>query len=146
MTGLTFSALPVSAYNAFRLSLEIAQLPTDDLVGPDRHFFVLSDKAGPIGFVGLEGAGIDRLLRSLVVLPCRRQQGNGSLLVANIETIARQSDVERLHLLTQSVADFFRSRGFRPANRASAPIPIRSTAQFASLCPVSAAYLVKDMA
>ncbi len=127
-------------------ALSAAQMPTDDLTEPHREFFALSDDAGPIGFIGLEGSGADRLLRSLVVLPARKRQGYGGLLVARAEAVARQSGVERLHLLTQTVPDFFRSRGYRPADRASAPASIASTVQFASLCPASAAYLVKDIA
>jgi amino-acid N-acetyltransferase len=127
-------------------ALSAARLPTDDLGDPGRTFFALTDDVGPIGFIGLEGTGADRLLRSLVVLPARKRLGYGGLLVAHVEAYARQDGVERLHLLTQTVPDFFRSRGYRPAERASAPASIGSTAQFASLCPASAAYLVKDIA
>lgn len=127
-------------------ALSAARLPTDDLGDPGRAFFALSDDAGPIGFIGLEGIGADRLLRSLVVLPARKRRGFGGLLVAHAEAFARQDDVERLHLLTQTVPDFFRARGYRPAERATAPVSIASTAQFSSLCPASAAYLVKDIA
>ncbi|WP_454885872.1 arsenic resistance N-acetyltransferase ArsN2 [Sphingomonas oryzagri] len=126
--------------------LSAARLPTDDLGDPGRAFFALSDDAGPIGFIGLEGTGADRLLRSRVVLPARKRWGYGGLLVAHAEAHARQDGVERLHLLTQTVPDFFRSRGYRPAERASAPASITSTAQFASLCPASATYFVKDIA
>ncbi len=96
--------------------------------------------------MGLEGGGVDRLLRSLVVLPSRKRRGHGGLLVAHAEAFARQDGVQRLHLLTTTVADFFRARGYRVADRADAPMGIVSTAQFSSLCPSSATYLVKDLA
>jgi len=85
-------------------------------------------------------------LRSLVVVPSRRLQGHGALLVAHAEAVARLDGVERLHLLTTSVAEFFRARGYRDRERADAPAAIVATAQFRSICPGSATYLVKDLA
>ncbi|WP_157215304.1 arsenic resistance N-acetyltransferase ArsN2 [Flavisphingomonas formosensis] len=146
MSRVTLSPLPVGSYDVFQLALDAARLPTDDLMEADRQFFELSDEAGPIGFIGLEGTGADRLLRSLVVLPSRKCQRYGGLLVAHVETFARQEGVERLHLLTQTVPDFFRLRGYRPAERGSAPSAIKATAQFSAVCPASASYLVKDIA
>jgi N-acetylglutamate synthase-like GNAT family acetyltransferase len=146
MSRVSFSVLPTRPYELLRLALDAARLPCEDLAEPDRLFFELADEAGPIGFIGLEGIGADRLLRSLVVLPSRKRRGYGGLLVAHVEAFARQDGVERLHLLTQTVPDFFRARGYRPAERSSAPASIVSTAQFASLCAASAAYLVKDIA
>lgn len=146
MSRVQFSAVTPGAHDVLRLALDAARLPTDDLGQPGRTFFALSDQQGPIGFVGLEGDGTDRLLRSLVVLPSRKRQGHGGLLVAHVETVARRDGVERLHLLTTTVADFFRTRGYRLAERTHAPAVIAATAQFTSLCPGSAAYLVKDLA
>jgi N-acetylglutamate synthase-like GNAT family acetyltransferase len=146
MSRVTFSPLPHGQHDVLRLALEAARLPVDDLYQPGRIFFQLSDDEGAIGFVGLEGDGADRLLRSLVVLPSRKRQGHGGLLVAHVEALARREGVERLHLLTNTVADFFRARGYRPASRANAPTSIAATAQFSSLCPGSAAYLVKEIA
>lgn len=145
MSRITFTALALGAHDVLRPALAAAGLPIDDLADAGRSFFELSDEQGPIGFVGLEGEGPERLLRSLVVLPGRKRQGNGGLLVAHVEAVARRYGVERLHLLTTTVADFFRVRGYRPAERSAAPSPIAATAQFASLCPGSAAYLVKDL-
>ena len=145
MSRITFSPVPHGHYDVLRLALEAARLPTDDLMERDRSFFLLSDDDGPIGFIGIEGSGPDRLLRSLVVLPSRKRRGHGGLLVAHAEAFARQDGVERLHLLTTTVAGFFRARGYLPADRATAPAAISETAQFASLCPASAAYLVKEL-
>ena len=145
MSRMTFSPLPDGQHDILRLALEAARLPTDDLHLTGRTFFELSDEQGPIGFVGIEGAGADRLLRSLVVLPGRKRKGYGGLLVAHAEATARQEGVERVHLLTTTVAEFFRARGYQDADRATAPDAIRSTAQFSSLCPGSATYLVKEL-
>lgn len=143
---LAFAPTPDGRHDILRLALEEARLPTDDLGEPGRRFFELSGDDGPIGFIGIEGDGQDRLLRSLVVLPSRKRLGHGSVLVAHAEAVAHRDGVERLHLLTTTAADFFRARGYRDADRAAAPEAIRSTAQFSSLCPGSAAYLVKGIA
>ncbi|RYD66658.1 MAG: GNAT family N-acetyltransferase [Sphingomonadales bacterium] len=145
MSRPTFAALPRDMYDVLRPALTAAGLPVDDLLEPGRSFFELSDEDGPIGYVGVEGTGVDRLLRSLVVLPGRKRQGHGGLLIAHAEAAARGGGVERLHLLTTTVAGFFRARGYQPAERASAPAAIAETAQFSSLCPSSAAYLLKDL-
>lgn len=142
---MTFTIRPSGTYDVLRLALDAANLPTDDIDLAGRTFFELSDDQGPIGFVGLEGDGADRLLRSLVVLPSRKRQGHGGLLVAHVEAAAKRDGVERVHLLTTTVADFFRARGYRDAERADAPDAIRATAQFSSLCPGSATYLVKEL-
>lgn len=146
MSRVTFSPLPHGQQDVLRLALDAARLPTDDLDLCGRAFFELSDDQGPIGFVGIEGDGDDRLLRSLVVLPSRKRQGHGGLLVAHAEAHARRDGVKRLHLLTTTVADFFRGRGYHPAERSDAPPAIAGTAQFSSLCPGSAEYLVKELA
>ena len=143
---VVFSPMPDARDSVLRLALDAAGLPTDDLNESGRHFFKLSDADGPIGFIGIEGDGPDRLLRSLVVLPGHKRLGHGGLLVAHAEAVARRNGVERLHLLATTVADFFRARGYRDADRGVAPDAIRSTAQFSSLCPASAAYLVKAIA
>jgi len=145
VSRIIFSPVPRGHYDVLRLALEAASLPSDDLMEPDRAFFLLSDDAGPIGFIGLEGSGTDRLLRSLVVLPSRRRKGHGGLLVAHAEAFARQDGTERLHLLTTTIEPIFRSRGYFPADRTTAPDVISSTAQFALLCPATAAYLVKEL-
>ena len=146
MSRLYFDALGPGQHDILRLALDAAGLPVDDLNEPGRTFFGLSDDDGPIGYVGLEGNGPDRLLRSLVVLPSRKRQGHGGLLVANVEALARRDHVQRLHLLTASVTNFFRARGYRPVDRVEAPAAIAATAQFRSLCPSSATYLVKELA
>lgn len=143
MTQIYFSE-PRHADDVLRLALGTAQLPTDDLGGPDQMFFSLSDDEGLIGFIGLEGKGLDRLLNSPVVLPTRRGQGYGQLLVERLESVVDDS-VERLHLLTSGTGEFFRRLGYVDADRDAAPAFISATAQFTSLCGPRATYLAKDL-
>lgn len=143
MTQVYFSEARHSD-DILRLALDAAQLPTDDLGGPNQMFFSLSDDDGLIGFIGLDGDSADRLLRSLVVLPTRRGQGYGRMLVEHLEGVA-DGTVERLHLLTNNSAEFFRGLGYVDADRDAAPAFIAATAQFTSLCGPRATYLVKDL-
>jgi amino-acid N-acetyltransferase len=143
MTQIYFSEAR-QADDVLPLALGAAQLPTDDLDGPDQMFFSLSDDEGLIGFIGLEGNGADRLLRALVVLPTRRGKGYGRMLVERLETVA-DGAVDRLHLLTSGTEEFFRRLGYADAGREVAPAFIAATAQFTSLCGPRATYLVKEV-
>lgn len=142
MSRTIFYEVPRGAYDILRSTLEQAGLPTSDLEEPGQLFFGLSDDQGLIGYIGLEGDGPDRLLRSLVLLPSRRGFGHGRELVERLERCVAGA-VERLHLLTTTAAPFFRANGFVDADRATAPAPIAASREFAALCPASAAYLVK---
>lgn len=143
MTNVYFSEV-AHGDDVLRLVLSAAQLPTDDLGGPDQLFFTLSNGDGLIGFIGLEGNGPDRLLRSLVVLPSQRGRGYGRTLVERLEKVV-EGAVDRLHLLTTGPARLFRELGYVEADRSEAPASISATAQFTSLCGPRATYLFKDL-
>ncbi|MEM6266890.1 MAG: arsenic resistance N-acetyltransferase ArsN2, partial [Pseudomonadota bacterium] len=130
---------------ALGAALSDAELPTDDLDNPAINIFALRKADELIGFVGLEGTGTDRLLRSLVVLPGARGTGGGKQLVAALEGFARDHGCARLHLLTTTAEAFFAKLGYARADRASAPSSISGSAEFTSLCPANAAYMMKAL-
>ncbi|HBV13053.1 arsenic resistance N-acetyltransferase ArsN2 [Brevundimonas nasdae] len=111
----------------------------------DGRYFIAREHGGLAGYVGLEGEGRDLLLRSLVVLADLQAQGIGSRILTAVEAGASDLGVARLHLLTTTAETFFARRGFVAADRASAPLAIRRTREFADVCPASAAYLTKDL-
>ncbi|WP_454020043.1 arsenic resistance N-acetyltransferase ArsN2 [Azospirillum sp. Marseille-Q6669] len=121
-------------------------LPTDDLGEPGRRFWRVADDQGTLGYGGLEVHGADALLRSVVVPAERRGAGGGRIVVAAVCAQAVTLGVERLWLLTTGAAGFFQRLGFQRVERASAPPAIRSSAQFAGLCPGSAVCLRADLA
>lgn len=126
--------------------LEAAALPTSDLT--DAHmddFFYCGSPGAPVGLVGLEFRGNDALLRSLAVASERRGSGLGSALVNAAESHARTRGARSVFLLTTTAEDFFKSRGYAPADRATAPDAIRTSREFADLCPASSAFLVKHL-
>ena len=126
--------------------LESASLPFSDLSDGDmREFFYAGPSSAPIGIVGLQFYGSDALLRSLVVSASHRAQGLGQELVEHAERHARTRGVATIYLLTTTAEHFFRSRGYVVTPRDSAPPAIRSTPEFASLCPASSVFLSKRL-
>lgn len=132
---------------ATKALLARCDLPTEDLDGLSfEHFLGLGSADAPSGVVGLEVFGSVALLRSLAVAPEARGLGHGKTLVDAIEGYARGLGVTELYLLTTTARPFFESLGYAPADRSAAPEPIRATREFSSICPGSAAFLVKRLA
>ncbi|MBP2226754.1 arsenate reductase (glutaredoxin) [Azospirillum agricola] len=145
MTG-TVIPLTDAERPALARLLAADNLPTDDLAEPGRRFWRVKDDQGTLGYGGLEVYGADALLRSVVVPPERRGIGAGGAVVAAVRVEAGTLGVERLWLLTTGAAGFFERLGFRRVERASTPLAIQSSAQFAGLCPDSAVCLRIDLA
>lgn len=137
-------AAPLDGHGIHGL-LSAAALPVADLESSQVDFLVADADGALVGAVGLETAGTDGLLRSLVVSPRARAMGTGSALVEAIERRASQLGLSRMVLLTQTATVFFTKRGYAPANRATMPDALQATAEFRSLCPSSATCLAKDL-
>jgi amino-acid N-acetyltransferase len=126
--------------------LEAAGLPVADLTDAHmRHFFYCGPTSALTGLVGVEFRGEDALLRSLAVLPDRRSTGLGAALVDHAEGHARSRGARSLFLLTTTAEEYFRRRGYRSISRDEAPSEIRSTREFADICPASSAFMVKTL-
>nr|WP_298170223.1 arsenic resistance N-acetyltransferase ArsN2 [uncultured Pseudomonas sp.] len=122
-------------------------LPTDDLQDPANRLRLFGCRGDGhlLGLVGLEMHGRDVLLRSLAVADAARGQGLGQLLVAHAERHAAAQGAQTLYLLTTTAEAFFSQRGYRQAERATAPRAIAATRQFAGLCPAAAAFMCKSL-
>jgi amino-acid N-acetyltransferase len=126
--------------------LEAEGLPASDLTEAHlEHFFFTGADGAPSALVGLEIYGRDALLRSLVVSAIARTQGLGSALVLHAEEYAAAHQVRALYLLTTTAESYFEHRGYRRIDRAEAPSAIRSTREFASLCPADSAFMIKRL-
>jgi amino-acid N-acetyltransferase len=119
-------------------------LPTADL-SPATALFGVRDASGLEGVVGIEVCGPVGLLRSLAVRADRRRGGLGSALVIEAERMATARGLEALYLLTTTAETFFARRGYVRLSRDEAPVGIRGTTEFASLCPASAAFMWKEL-
>lgn len=127
--------------------LQRARLPIDDLTSaPGLTLWVLETEGELAGAVALEGVGpTARLLRSLVVAPAHQRRGLGQALVARVENDARAQGIEQLVLLTQTAQALFDRLGYQVIERASAPEHLQQSAEFRSLCPVSAVCMAKRL-
>jgi amino-acid N-acetyltransferase len=131
---------------AARRLLAAANLPSSDLADEQlATFFHCGPADAPTALVGLEIFGADALLRSLVVDPTLRSVGLGSALVAHAEVHAVKREVGSLYLLTTMAEAFFARRGYHHIERTVAPASIRSTKEFAGLCPASSAFMFKRL-
>ncbi len=133
--------------HAVRELLTAAGLPVADLTAAHLvNFWGCDDGANLIGVVGLEVYGTDALLRSLAVALDWQGWGLGAALLAHAEQAAQQRGVQVLYLLTTSAEAFFVRRGYIRIPRETAPPILRQTAEFAALCPASAACMTKRLA
>jgi amino-acid N-acetyltransferase len=126
--------------------LEAEGLPASDLTEAHlEHFFFTGSDGAPSALVGLEIYAEAALLRSLVVTAAARTQGLGSALVLHAEQYAAARQVRALYLLTTTEEPYFEHRGYRRIARSEAPPSIKSTREFASLCPSSSAFMIKRL-
>ncbi len=135
--------LATSDWPRLHAALNAAGLPSSDLLLPGRRFFRLGLEGEAACYGGLEGDGPEMLLRSVVVPSSARGRGVGRVIVQALKAEAVRLGAVRLHLLTTTAAAFSQGLDYRSAERVAAPPAIAATAQFTSLCPGSAAYLVK---
>ena len=127
--------------------LSSAGLPVADLTHAHmKHFFYVGPQSAPVGLVGVEMCGEDALLRSLVVVPSHRTAGLGQALVAHAESHARSEGARAIYCLTTTAETFFRRRGYVDADRACAPVAVRETREFTTICPSNSAFLYKELA
>ncbi len=127
-------------------ALRAAGLPTEDLGRAGQQFWRFSTPDGALlGYAGLEVRGREALLRSVVIEAARRGQGHGRSMVEAVAQEAARGGIDRLWLLTLDAADFFTRTGFARADRMSAPPALAETAEFVSLCPISAVCMTRDL-
>jgi amino-acid N-acetyltransferase len=127
--------------------LENAGLPTADLKTITRLDLWLLEAQGLVaGVIALERHGAEGLLRSLAIAPEYRKRGFGTLLVERLENDATADGVKQLVLLTETAEFFFRSLGYEVIDRRFVSEELKQSAEFASLCPVSAICMSKTLA
>lgn len=121
-------------------------LPTTDLSAQLDNFFVATDNNKVIGAIGLEKYNDCGLLRSMVVIKAYRNQYIAASLVREIETLAKDSGIICMYLLTETAAAYFENKGYEKISRLDAPETIKASSEFSSVCPVSATVMKKQLA
>ncbi len=123
---------------ALEALLRGADLPWEHLA-PHLGAFVVGEESGSlVASAGLEIYGNDALVRSVALAPAQRSRGRGGALCDTLLGEARRRGVRDAYLLTTTASAFFARHGFEPIPRERAPDSIRSTREFAALCPASA--------
>ena len=124
--------------------LRDAKLPVADLCA-ERLALVAYRQQEVQGVIGLESFENLGLLRSLVVSRAARGSGVGAALVAAIEAVCWERDVQELWLLTIDADPFFKKQGYAVRSRDAAPDAIRGTEEFSGLCPGDAVLMSKEL-
>lgn len=131
---------------AVRRLLGEVGLPADDITPAHLEHFFGCWTAGELdGIVGLEMGGEVALLRSLAVRRDREGLGIGPALLAHAERHAAERGARSVYLLTTTAQEYFRLLGYAPLPREEAPTAIRTTREYASICPANATLMVKRL-
>jgi amino-acid N-acetyltransferase len=130
--------------DAARALLVENELPIDDLDDPAIELLGAFANGALAGVVGLQRYGTIGLLRSLAVAREHRDRGIARALCERVFELARARSLVPIYLLTTSAADYFTRHGFVAIERDQAPAEIRTSAQFATLCPASARVMRRD--
>lgn len=144
---MTVTMTPVSTDDVAYVKrlLTAAGLPTADVEEDGVQMFLATAEGAPVGVGGLELYSATGLLRSVVVNAGDRDNGYGREICTRLEDRARQDGVERLYLLTTNAVDYFARLGYITVDREAAPNAVKSTSQFAELCPESAVLMEKRL-
>ncbi|MFB6234874.1 MAG: arsenic resistance N-acetyltransferase ArsN2 [Halopenitus sp.] len=126
--------------------LRANDLPAADVGENVESIYRVIEDGDLVGVGGVERYGTVGLLRSVVVAEAARGKGYGTAICDALEAQARSNGIETLFLLTTTATEFFRERGYEPAERTAVPESIRQTNEFTDLCPETATCLRKDLA
>ncbi|GAB6147331.1 arsenic resistance N-acetyltransferase ArsN2 [Desulfocicer niacini] len=119
-------------------------LPTSDLGNNDTiQLFGIYQNKKLIACIGVEIYGESALLRSLAVDANSQKNGKGKQLLGYLESFCIKNGVQKMFLLTETAVKYFEKFGYNIHERQNAPISIKGTAQFSSLCPTSSAFMLK---
>jgi arsenate reductase len=139
-----FAAEPaqVDDLDAVLALVHMAGLPTTGVADSfPQAYAVVRDGSEVVAVAGLETHGDVGLLRSVAVVPSRRNRGVGRLLVEDRLSAAKVQKRNAVYLLTTTAADYFRRLGFADSSRHDAPTELRRSSEFASVCPASSVCL-----
>lgn len=130
---------------AVQALLRASELPWED-VAPHFGAFLVGERAGAlVACAGFEHYGDAALVRSVALAPALRARGLGAALCETLLGDARRRGVRDAFLLTTSASGFFVRQGFAPLAREHAPAVIRTTREFAELCPASAVLMQRAL-
>jgi len=123
--------------------LRSSNLPYTDLDLNQIKVILAIDDGDIIGSIGIELYPPEALLRSFVLRAEYHGKGIGNNMFQYLMAYCSQTGIKDVHLLTDTAADYFGTKGFKIVNRNSAPLQIQQTSEFKDLCPSTSTYMVK---
>lgn len=135
---MTIEPMRATDLDAVHALLRACKLPVEGLASHVGTALVARDGARVVGSAALEMYPPSALLRSVAVDVTRRGQGLGQLLTSEAIALARQHQLERIYLLTETASGFFPKLGFSAVPRSQVPAEVQQSIQFTTLCPASA--------
>jgi amino-acid N-acetyltransferase len=120
---------------AIRSLLESHKLPTETVGSTTTEFYLAIENEVIAGVAGFEYYGEDALLRSVAVPTSMQKKQIGTQLVDWMISLAKQRDIKRIVLLTETASKFFAKKGFMAVDRSSINNDLmKKSSQFGSCC------------
>ena len=133
------------SFEAFRSLLKSSGLPADDLDYKRDLLVGYYEGDELVGTGALEVYGSYALLRSLSVKMGIRGKAVGSTITEYLVAEAKQRKIKAIYLLTETAHGFFLKKGFVDVARDAVPAEVKSSEEFAKLCPQSAAVMALEL-
>jgi amino-acid N-acetyltransferase len=135
---------PAEADDLFRL-LEESRLPLDGLRDHLETTLVARREGKIVGSAALELYADGALLRSVAVSQKLQGQGLGTELMGAALRLAQDLQTPAIYLLTTTAERYFPKFGFERIERDDVPATVRTSVEFTSACPSSAAVFRKRL-
>jgi amino-acid N-acetyltransferase len=135
---------PTEAADLFRL-LEENHLPLDGLKDHLGTTLVARREGKIVGSAAIEVYPDGALLRSVAVSQELQGKGLGTELTGAAVRLAQDLQVPAIYLLTTTAEHYFPKFGFERIERDDVPATVRTSVEFTSACPSSAAVLRKRL-
>jgi amino-acid N-acetyltransferase len=131
---------------AIRSLLESQKLPTETVGTTLTEFYLAVENEAVVGIAGFEYYGEDVLLRSVAVPTSMQKKRIGSQFVEWMISLAKQKDVKRIVLLTETASKFFAKKGFMTMDRSAITnAAMTKSSQFGGECCSSAVCMKLDL-
>jgi amino-acid N-acetyltransferase len=124
--------------------LEQNDLPVSD-IDDTKILFALTEGDEVVGTGGLEFFHDCALLRSLSVRKDYQGKGLGKLITHQLEHACREKGIKHIYLLTETAEDFFNKQGYKVIDRASAPLSIKNSSEFTTVCATTGLLMKKSI-
>lgn len=124
--------------------LEENDLPTSD-IDEGKTLFALIRNDEVIGTGGLEFFDDCALFRSLSVRKDWQGKGLGRFITRQLEQICREKGIANVYLLTTTAEHFFSKEGYQVIDRANAPLSIKNSSEFTTVCSSTGTLMKKTI-